>query len=90
MLSEKLSDHSEAFQLTTSHRGRRKTLKSLHEPKYFNSLPHTEVDIECRVKEIKELDFNSLPHTEVDPDLAGLYVRDRPQFQLTTSHRGRR
>ena len=56
--------------------------------KYFNSLPHTEVDLIILIRKHLERNFNSLPHTEVD-----IVFRNSTLvfiiFQLTTSHRGR-
>ena len=37
--------------------------------RYFNSLPHTEVDDSAEPAAAIHLHFNSLPHTEVDVDL---------------------
>ena len=38
----------------------------LYSSKYFNSLPHTEVDVSIFLRRKAESHFNSLPHTEVD------------------------
>ena len=36
---------------------------------YFNSLPHTEVDVVFSEISAQYIDFNSLPHTEVDAEI---------------------
>ena len=59
------------FQLTTSHRGRHYSVYRSQLRKYFNSLPHTEVDVVQTVLCSVRFHFNSLPHTEVDAYLSG-------------------
>ena len=57
--------------------------------RYFNSLPHTEVDGSLPpALKYSPLYFNSLPHTEVDKCSRSITGR-KEKFQLTTSHRGR-
>ena len=56
-----------AFQLTTSHRGRRNAREESGDNyQHFNSLPHTEVDKDYYFRNPGQRNFNSLPHTEVD------------------------
>ena len=54
------------FQLTTSYRGRPCRMGLRRYRGYFNSLPHTEVDLSVAVYNHYKRNFNSLPHTEVD------------------------
>ena len=78
------------FQLTTSHRGRRIFFGNCNISAHFNSLPHTEVDLEAALCAFPFLYFNSLPHTEVDEivhyDLARLmYFNSLPHTEVDSN-----
>ena len=79
---------SDAFQLTTSRRGRPFCLNNSTSRNYFNSRPHEEVDGGVKLVQLWLQNFNSRPHEEVDAlyrDFFGIIM----EFQLTTSRRGR-
>ena len=50
-------DNDFAFQLTTSHRGRQSEARADTEYYYFNSLPHTEVDMTLARSSLRPLEF---------------------------------
>ena len=55
-----------SFQLTTSRRGRQRSICNAVLEGHFNSLPHAEVDDFACNGTAADQYFNSLPHAEVD------------------------